>query len=127
MEREHLQILQPLRIPGGWEVGMNNFFMLDPAQYTGSDDGFWDNFVEDMLWIKRERTFKKDKQTYTKSIQVDLGWYPDGNMGGEFALYVIQDGDWDCPLAELRTRSQKEIVEAIEGFLITYSSPCYYR
>lgn len=43
MAYEDLQILQPLRIPAGWKITFNDFFMLDPAQYTGSDTDFREN------------------------------------------------------------------------------------
>lgn len=54
MAHRDLQILQPLRIPAGWKITFNDFFMLDPAQYTGSDTDFRENFVEDMLYIVYE-------------------------------------------------------------------------
>lgn len=126
IEKENLQILQPLRIPAGWKVTFNDFFKLDPALYTASDNEFWDNFVEDMLYIVNEQTFKKDKKTYRKKIALDLGWYPEMDIHGEFALYVIKDDNWSSPLVEYRSRSQSEIVDTIEAFLIKYSSPCYY-
>lgn len=125
MAHEDLQILQPLRIPAGWKITFNDFFMLDPAQYTGSDTDFWENFVEDMLYIVYEWSLKKDKITYTKKIAIDLGWYPEMDINGEFALYVIKDDDWDYPLAEFRSRSQREIVDTIEIFLKKYSASCY--
>lgn len=125
-EQENLQILQPLRIPSGWKIAFNNFFMLDPSQYIGSDDMFWENFVEDMLYIVYEWPFKKDKITYTKKIAIDLGWYPEMDRNGEFALYVIKDDNWECPLAEFRSRSQNDITDTIETFLKKYSAPCYH-
>lgn len=126
-EHKNLQILQHLRIPAGWKIIFNDFFALNPAQYTGFDTHFWENFVEDMLYIVNERSYKKDKTTYTKKIAVDLGWYPEMDVNGEFALYVIKDDDWNCPLAEFRSRNQEKIVETIEVFLKKYSAPCYHR
>lgn len=123
---EDIQILQPLRIPAGWQVTFNDFFELDPAQYTGSDIHFWENFVEDMLYIVYEWSFKKDKIIYTKKIAIDLGWYPEMDVNREFVLYVIKDDDWDCPLAEFRSRSQREIADTIEVFLKKYSASCYH-
>lgn len=125
IEHENLQILQPLRIPAGWKIIFNDFFALNPAQYTDYDTDFWENFVEDMLYIVYEQSYKKDKTTYTKKIAVDLGWYPEMDVNGEFALYVIKDDDWNCPLAEFRSRNQEEIVETIEAFLKKYSTSCY--
>lgn len=121
-----LQILQPLRIPAGWKIIFNDFFMLDPVQYTGSNIDFWENFVEDMLYIVYEYSYKKDKITYTKKIAIDLGRYPEMDVNGEFVLYVIQDNDWDCPLAEFRSRNQRELVDTIEVFLKKYSASCYH-
>lgn len=127
IEKENSQMLQPLRIPAGWKITFNDFFMLDPEQYTDSDHEIWENFVEDLLYIVNEWTFKKDKKTYIKKIAIDLGWYPEMDVNGEFALYVIKDDDWDCPLAEFRSGSRREIVDTIEAFLKEYSAPCYYR
>lgn len=49
ISHENQQILQPLRIPAGWKIIFNDFTVLEPAQCTGSDFDFWENFVEDML------------------------------------------------------------------------------
>lgn len=125
--KKDLQILQPLRIPAGWKVIFNDFFMLDPAQYTGDDNEFWENFVEDMLYIVNDRISQRDKQTYSKKVAIDLGWYPEMDVNGEFALYVIKDDDWECPLVEFRSRSQEKIADTIEAFLEKYSADCYYR
>ena len=121
-----MQILQPLRIPAGWKIVFNDFFMLDPVQYTDCNDEFWRYFVEDMLYIVNERTLKKDKKTYRKTVAIDLGWYPEMDVNGEFVLYVIKDNDWDDPLAEFRSRSQVKIVDLIEASLEKYSAPFYY-
>lgn len=126
IKREKLQILQPLRISGGWKVVFNEFFMLDPEQCTDCDENFWDNFVEDMLYIVNEQTYKKDKKTYCNKIAIDLGWYPELDVNGEFVLYVIKNDDWEHPLEEFRNRSQKEIVDRIEAYIHKYSVPYYY-
>lgn len=79
------------------------------------------------LFFVNEQIFKKYKRTYCKKIAIDLGWYPEMDVNGEFALYVIKDDDWDCPLAEFRSKSQKEIVDTIEAFLKKYSAACYFH
>lgn len=79
-----------------------------------------------MLYIVNEGTMKKDKKTYRKIVAIDLGWYPEMDVNGEFVLYVIKDNDWDDPLAEFRSRSQVKIVDLIEASLEKYSAPFYY-
>lgn len=124
-ESEIIQTLQPLKIPGGWKVVFNNFFTLDPKTYTGTNDEFWRNLVEDMLYLVFEWSFKKDKKIYHKKIALDLGWYPEANANGQFTLFVIKDDNWDSPLAEFSSRSQSQIVNTIESWLIEYSQSCY--
>lgn len=41
ISHENQQILQPLRIPAGWNIIFNDFTVLAPAQCTDSDIDFW--------------------------------------------------------------------------------------
>jgi hypothetical protein len=58
-------------------------------------------------------------------ILLDLGWYPSGDMKGQYRLiairqYVATDemvASWDQPLKVLSTRSREEIVHAIDEWL----------
>jgi hypothetical protein len=105
--------LQPLRIPTGWVIDWNGFLEVDPIFDVGEVESI--GFGEDLLQIS-------DK---TRSILLDLGWYPSGDPNGEYRLVAIRrhsDEDemrasWDRPLRSLASRSRMEIVRVLEEWL----------
>ena len=98
--------LQPLRIPQGWLVGYNDFCELD-VSLQGLQEFY---FREDLLQISNP----------VSGILIDLGWYPAGDMDGQFVLQVFQ-GDLEGPrVARVGSRSRLEIVEAIELSLVRH-------
>ena len=109
--------LQPLRIPPGWEVIINNFHELDPVFKTG-DDMSW-HFTQDMLWITQRNG----------EVGIDLDWLPDGTSTGHFVLRAIRIFEeeyppydpWRRPLKRLESRSRRKVVKAIEEWLAWYS------
>jgi hypothetical protein len=103
--------LQPLRIPGGWEVIWNNFIEIDPLMINGKDDDLWLDFSEDILLIKNK----------FKNITLDLGWYPSINSSGTFRIYLISNEDFNNPMEIYDSRSKDEIASKIEYFLNKYS------
>jgi len=110
--------LQPLRIPQGWEVKYNSFFETEP-KFKYLDDTSED-FCEDMLVLANASV----------GVLIDLGWYPESEPKGKFGLVAITihaDGDqmsasWLKPLRELRTRSKRKVVAAIEEWTDYYSN-----
>lgn len=113
--------LQPLRIPCGWKIVINNFTEADPSNYTEKNiDDLYSYFTEDMLYIRAEREIKKNKIKYIKSMAVDLGWYPEGNINGNFGLFLIKDDDWNNPVKELHSKDIQKIINTIEEWLLKY-------
>lgn len=117
--------LQALRIPGGWEVVYNEFYELDP-EFLGVEDSAWEYFTEDILCIAAKRQKKENKKEKVNTVVLDLGWYPEMGRNGEFALYAIQNKNWETPLQTFRSRSRKKVVDRIESWLVKYSAPCYF-
>jgi hypothetical protein len=105
--------LQPLRIPASWVVEWNVFLDVDPPSEVVDLQSV--GFGEDLLQISGKFS----------PILLDLGWYPSGDVAGEYRLVVIRrhsDEDemcasWDRPLRALASRSRQEIVSTIEKWL----------
>ena len=93
--------LQPLRIPTGWSVKYNSFTEYDP------DDAaeHFDELCEDLLQLENG------------DLLIDLGWYPEGDITGQYRLYLL-DGTkalpFEMPLEIFNSRSKQEIIEKIE-------------
>jgi hypothetical protein len=72
--------LQPLAIPCGWEVIINNFYVLDPEP---TEERTWDHlfmyFDTQLFWAVNGY----------QGFVIDLTWYPPGDQSGEFCLDVI--------------------------------------
>lgn len=94
--------LQPLRIQAGWRIEINNF-----TEYDIEKDGEKYSFelCEDLLQL----SFNEEV-----NIIIDLGWYPSGDINGNYILQFIKDYNWDFPLEELITRSKKEVISCLE-------------
>ncbi|WP_240416802.1 hypothetical protein [Paenibacillus periandrae] len=112
--------LVPLRIPMGYAVCFNKFTDIEPIPCK-SDDGFldnWEYFTEDILQIVQMKLEDGDwiipKQG--KSI-IDLGWYPDGRVIGQYKLkQVYVSEDWEV-IREKCTRDRYEIRDIIEEWM----------
>jgi hypothetical protein len=107
--RESPPALQPLRIPGGWVVELNDFREADASAQSVAAG--W--LREDLLQLKHARA----------EILIDVGWY--GDFGsGQFAIYVME-GDFDgTRVHEFRSRERRAVVAELERLL---QSPFLYR
>jgi hypothetical protein len=115
--------LQPLRIPAGWRVVINNFVeSADPRLYEGSTRLPNLVFQEDILWMEHH--------TRDRRIGLDLGWYPEADPTGRFRVVVVELSDdrdkqaasWDTPIASFESRSKAEVIEKVEEFAAFHSS-----
>ena len=77
--------LQPLRIPAGWFISYNMFSEYDPDT-DGEEYCF--ELCEDLLQLKN------------KNLLIDLGWYPEGDINGNYKLYLV-DITNELPLTHL--------------------------
>ena len=94
--------LQPLRISTGWFVSYNTFSEYDP-DIDGEDYSY--ELCEDMLQLKNN------------NLLIDLGWYPSGNMKGNYKLFLVdttKKTPWETPLEVFCSKSKKEIIHMIE-------------
>lgn len=105
--------LQPLRIPAGWFVSYNMFSEYDPD--TDSEEYCFE-LCEDMLQLKN------------KNLLIDLGWYPEGDINGNYKLFLVDttiEFPFETPLQVFSSGSKKEIIQMIEhwtnyGFFSKY-------
>lgn len=104
-------LLQPLRIPSGWEVILNKFSEIDVEDWSVDDEN-WMDLTEDITYLRRKGR--------RHEIGIDLGWYPDTDPKGAFHVKVIVDGDWAKPVKEYVTRASEDIVTTIEDLLLRY-------
>jgi len=100
--------LQPLRIPGGWELHYNNLYEIDPDESWPEDDARRWYFDEDLLSLHYSH----------RDRLVDVGWYPgwDLNSGG-YGLVVFEEDFHGTQLHEFQTRSRTELVAELERIL----------
>ncbi len=105
--------LQPLRISAGWFVSYNMFSEYDP-DIDGENYSY--ELCEDMLQLKNN------------NLLIDLGWYPHGDIKGNYKLYLVdttKDFPFETPLEFFCSKSKKEIIYMIEywtnfGFFSKY-------
>lgn len=53
---------------------------------------------EDMLQVE-----------YPNDLVLDMGWY-----GGEYAIYIVKDFEWDAPFAKYATQDADSLFELLE-------------
>lgn len=61
-----------------------------------------DLLTEDLLQVE-----------YSNNYLIDLGWYPECDSKGCFALNVVYNYNWDKPVYKKRMISKQELYEAI--------------
>lgn len=107
--------LMPLRIPQGWSIYLNHFTETDIESLDPDCDDDWLFLVQDISLFRRFEV----KGKY--NIDIDLGWYPEGEPSGSFKIYVIKNYDWDFPLEVFSSRSSKDIADKLEYFFEKYN------
>jgi hypothetical protein len=96
--------LQPLRIPAGWRIVINNLCESDPLTVNAPDDTRWEYLDEDLFSAKHDHY----------QVAVDVGWYPAMNPDGSYRALLVASDDWDKPLDTLVTRSLQDVVLWLE-------------
>lgn len=100
-----------IKVNEDWKVTYNTLTHLNPEDGNFTQEEFeyyiLGNLTESLLQIKSKFYF------------IDLGWYPDGEIDGEFRLRLLpvhkeNDVIWDKPIYELKTRSLEKVLLAIE-------------
>lgn len=83
-----------LQLPAPWAVCYNAFGDEDMVV----EDGWIQNFhyyKEDLLWLQMMRRAANEETVYELDPAgwlVDVGWYPDGDPAGTYALRIFRDG-----------------------------------
>lgn len=98
----------PLRIPAGWTVDRNEFYELDAGQLSATDPA-WALLSEDLLQLS-------DAQ---RELIVDVGWYPEAQREGRYAVKVVFGRDWGRPLVQYATNVLADIVARTEALLVS--------
>lgn len=115
-----LEMLQPLRIPPGWRIDINNLYELEPTE-------------ENIDWFGGSSQFSAVNEQ--RRFWIDIEWRPEFDPKGEFCMTVLY-APWertergrrrnDVPLhfgpdAEevhrFVTRSQRELVGELQAWL----------
>ncbi|AUX24119.1 hypothetical protein SOCEGT47_046550 [Sorangium cellulosum] len=100
----HIAPLQPLRIPTGWRITINNLCEFNPCTINDPSDERWEYLEEDLFSAQHEHY----------QTTVDVGWYPSMSPDGNYKAIFILNDDWNNPLDELVTRNLQEIVPWLE-------------
>jgi hypothetical protein len=107
--------LQPLRISSGWNIVYNHFCDIDPGESVyidGLPNGdVWELFLQDLLLIENNHL----------NFTLDLGWSPEANPSGKYALTLIKNTDWNNPIAFYESQSKSDIVDKINAWMSTSS------
>ncbi len=109
--------LKPFRLDSNWTVKWNKLKDIEPDNIEQEDEAWLYTFVEDMTYLVKEDTYKENKKIITHTLAIDLGWYPDGDIKGNYRLIAILDNDWSNPILELKTRSTQEVADTIEQWV----------
>lgn len=102
-----------LTIPAGWKVTWNTFCHVsleEALQREGNAGALNSYFTEDLLLLQR----------LNKELSLDVGWYPDMDLSGQYEFSVHKQGEEE-PVFEYASRSSQEIVERVNDLLANYA------
>jgi hypothetical protein len=114
--------LMRIKIPAGYAISYNKFHDVDPILAEEEEDFLsnWYYFTEDIMMIsKLENVDGRHVIPEINAYIIDLGWYPDSSLKGEYKL-VLAHVDEDEYYNELKTKRSKdrfEIRDTIEIWL----------
>jgi hypothetical protein len=114
------KLLQPLRIMGGWTVGKNLFYELDPAPETIKHF-----FSESCMFSAANQR---------AGLGIDMHFYPETSTDGEFVIVYSQtdrvrarkrEADWTKAEVKCiwKTKSRVQAATEIERFMRDHSWP----
>jgi hypothetical protein len=106
--------LQPLRIPTGWKINFNILDDADPKSFIDQESENRWSFTEDLLQLEKE------------NLIVDLGWYPEGKLDGNYLLVLIENENWEEPVFRIQSRDKTIIIYELEKLLnmSKFTCPC---
>lgn len=123
MDENNWQHLQPLRVPGGWTIDYNKLENVEPQKLDEQDKLWLFAFTEDILLMHKISSRKRNGMMEQQRLQLDLGWYPDGEPDGAFLLQAILNDNWENPLLVFRSKSKDAIVKMLEKWLFQEFMP----
>lgn len=100
-----------LKVDEKWDIQYNKLTHLNPEDKSLTNEELeyycLGLLTENLLQIK------------SNSHLIDLGWYPDSEVKGEFYLRLLHSNklkeiDWDNPVFELKTRALDKVLFCIE-------------
>ncbi|MCI8401664.1 MAG: hypothetical protein HFI38_06160 [Lachnospiraceae bacterium] len=123
MGENNWEHLQPLRIPGGWTIDFNKFENAEPQELAEQDKRWLFAFTEDILLMHKTSSRKRNGIIEQQKLQLDLGWYPDGEPDGAFLLQAILNDNWETPLLIFHSKSKDAVVKMLEQWLFQEFMP----
>jgi len=116
MQDEGEDLLMELRIPPGWAVCYNRFYDVDPVLNDEGEIENWGCFTQDLLQLARMEVNDAGWCLKETAILIDLGWYPDGEAEGEYALKAVINPGWRT-LLDFRSKDRMKIKAELEELL----------
>lgn len=88
------------------ENGNITYWGLDTIRLDISTNAQLQELKEDLAQIN-----------FNNGRSVDIGWYPEFSSAGQFLIHVINDGEWDFPVIQIKF-SQIEMLVPVINFAI---------
>ncbi|MFT3655565.1 hypothetical protein DALLNEIH_01989 [Bacillus sp. B01(2024)] len=101
---QHVPNFLRLKIPAGWTVDYITLKETDPKNLEENDDAWLFDFNQDLLQISHK----------TKSLLLDVGWYPEGDPTGSYGIELIKNEDWENPLEDMMCTELKELLKQLD-------------
>ncbi|MDO4433638.1 MAG: hypothetical protein Q4B82_03550 [Alysiella sp.] len=94
-----------------WHIDYDGFsWLLNESKWRFEENKahYADNLglTEDML----QMSYIHNDDLYV----IDVGWYPDGDVNGNFCIVLIKNSDWVRPLAKYIVHYPDEVINTIK-------------
>lgn len=98
-----------ISISSGWEIKINNFFNFNGKEVVDETDERRKHLNSTILGM-----------VFQDSLVLDLGWYPEGDLEGEYSL-ELASVDWGKTYLEFNSKDIEEINEVLFSIVLSLS------
>lgn len=100
--------------------------MKQGEKYTEQVDFKSGEIVYNEFWIDFDKAYSEQMDCLTEDLLqvkfpngylLDIGWYPECDIDGEFLIQLIKSENWEVPVCQSRCRKKKGFIQNLNQII----------